>query len=155
LEAHELDLDEIQSTDLAEIITDKVKRAYAHLNKPVMVEDVSAGLDAWQGLPGPFIKFFNKTLGNDALHQLGGDQAPVTVICTIGYYDGETLIIGSGEVKGHVVSKRGDNGFGFDSVLIPVGHDRTFAEMETAEKDSLSHRGNAVRNLLEQLEQLS
>ncbi|GAB4483897.1 MAG: XTP/dITP diphosphatase [Thermodesulfovibrionales bacterium] len=40
---------------------------------------------------------------------------------------------------------RGANGFGYDPVFFPDGHDRTFAEMEAPEKDRLSHRGKAMR----------
>jgi XTP/dITP diphosphohydrolase len=42
---------------------------------------------------------------------------------------------------------RGSNGFGYDPVFCPEGYDRTFAEMSAEEKDSLSHRGNAIRKL--------
>src|SRR4051794_8967648 len=70
LENVELDLHEVQSLDLEVIIIDKVKRAYASVGKPVIAEDVSAGLDKLGGLPGPFMKFFEKQLGKDALFQL-------------------------------------------------------------------------------------
>jgi XTP/dITP diphosphohydrolase len=42
---------------------------------------------------------------------------------------------------------RGANGFGYDPVFWPEGYDRTFAEMSSEEKDCLSHRGNAIRQL--------
>lgn len=42
---------------------------------------------------------------------------------------------------------RGFNGFGYDPVFYPEGFDRTFAEMSAEEKDSLSHRGKAIREL--------
>jgi len=42
---------------------------------------------------------------------------------------------------------RGVNGFGYDPVFWPEGYDRTFAEMSSEEKDCLSHRGNAIRQL--------
>ena len=63
LSSVDLDLEEIQSDDPLEIMTDKVKRAYDEVQKPVVVEDVSAGLVKFDGLPGPFIKFFMKRLG--------------------------------------------------------------------------------------------
>jgi len=43
--------------------------------------------------------------------------------------------------------KKGFNGFGYDPVFYPSGHDRTFAEMSDSEKDSLSHRGKALKKL--------
>ncbi|MGI8698057.1 MAG: non-canonical purine NTP pyrophosphatase, partial [Mycobacteriales bacterium] len=42
---------------------------------------------------------------------------------------------------------RGSNGFGYDPVFVPVGEDRTTAEMSAAEKDAISHRGIAFRRL--------
>ena len=64
-----------------------------------------------------------------------------------------------GEVKtfmGHVEGKigrenRGDNGFGYDPLFFPEGHDRTFAEMTDDEKHSMSHRGRALGKLQEYL----
>jgi XTP/dITP diphosphohydrolase len=47
---------------------------------------------------------------------------------------------------------RGENGFGYDPLFYPKGHDRTFAEMTDEEKDSLSHRGNALKQLRKFLE---
>lgn len=150
----ELDLPEIQSFDAREIITDKVQRAYAEIGKPVLVEDVSAGLDKLKGLPGPFIKFFEDRLGNDALYQLAGKPAAATVVSTIGYYDGYRLVITSGTVHGTVVSARGDNGFGFDSCFLPDGQTKTYGEMTFDEKDAISHRSLSIRAFLEELKHL-
>src|SRR4051812_45378209 len=58
LEHRKINLDEIQSADLNEIVSHKVKQAYAVAGCPVLVEDVSLGFSALGGLPGPFIKFF-------------------------------------------------------------------------------------------------
>jgi XTP/dITP diphosphohydrolase len=43
----------------------------------------------------------------------------------------------------------GEKGFGYDPVFLPTGFDRTFAEMTMAEKNVISHRGMAVRKLIE------
>ena len=43
---------------------------------------------------------------------------------------------------------RGFNGFGYDPVFYPEGFNRTFAEMKDEEKDALSHRGRALRELM-------
>lgn len=49
-------------------------------------------------------------------------------------------------------SERGSNGFGYDSLFIPnEGDGRTFAEMTAAEKDAISHRGRALRQVPELL----
>ncbi len=54
----------------------------------------------------------------------------------------------TGHVSGRIAGKpKGYNGFGYDPVFIPLGHDRTFAEMADSEKDALSHRGRAMKKL--------
>jgi XTP/dITP diphosphohydrolase len=54
-----------------------------------------------------------------------------------------------GEIQGTILrEKRGPNGFGYDPVFLPVGYDRTTAEMSGEEKASISHRGNAMRLFL-------
>ena len=150
---HDLDLTEIQSLDNNEIVTAKVKAAYAALQRPVVVEDATAGLDDLGGLPGPFIKFFVNQLGDDALYKLRG-QSAATVICTIGYYDGISLLLATGTVHGTAVASRGEFGFGFDRCFMPDGQTKTYAEMSPAEKDVLSHRRLAVDNLVAQLKRL-
>ncbi len=150
---HDLDIDEIQSLDLEEIVKDKARKAYRQIKAPVVVDDVSAGLTSLKGLPGPFIKFFNRILGGDALYQLAKSaQDTVTITCIAAYYDGKQYVLGTGTIKGTTVVPRGENGFGFDSVIIPEGHHITMAEMSDEEKILISHRGRAFRSLLEKLE---
>lgn len=147
----DVDLTEIQSDNPEVIVADKLRRAYDHVGVPVIVEDVDAGLDKLNGLPGPFIKFFNEKLGKDALYKLAGDEGePATVACTAGYYDGEKMIIVRGEVRGTVVAPRGDS-FGFDIVFVPEGETLTYAEMSSEKKNSLSHRQKAIQMLVEKI----
>lgn len=57
-----------------------------------------------------------------------------------------------GRVEGTIgLSPRGSSGFGYDPVFYPEGHDRTFAEMNAGEKDSMSHRGRALEKLRDYL----
>lgn len=138
-----LDLTEIQSMDPHEIVSHKLREAYAAVNAPVMVEDVSAGLASLGGLPGPFIKFFGERLGHDALYKLAPDDR-VTITCTMGYYDGSEEIIVDGVVHGRTVAPRGNNGFGFDSCIILDGQTQTSAELSPDAKNQLSHRHAAI-----------
>ena len=150
-ESVNLDLDEIQSLDSEAIIKDKVLRAYAKLKRPVLVEDVTAGLEKLNGLPGPFIKYFEEKLGKDALYQLAGEESPAIVTCTIAYYDGVNMFFSRGEVHGRVIAARGSNGFGFDTVFVATGQTKTFGEMEPREKDKISHRSQAVKSMIKLL----
>ena len=49
---------------------------------------------------------------------------------------------------------RGSNGFGYDPLFAPIGGDLTLAEIPPAEKDAMSHRGNALRALVPVLKEL-
>lgn len=152
LEAVDIDLDEIQSLDLDEIIKDKAMRAYERIRKPVIVEDVSAGLEELHGLPGPFIKYFEKTLGRDALYQLAHTtEAHATITIIVAYYDGRDYTIAQGVVTGRAVPALGTNGFGFDLCFVPDGQTKTYAQMTPAEKDAVSHRSQAIKQLVHKL----
>ena len=146
----DIDLPEIQSLDSEEIVEAKLKEAYRQLQRPVVVEDVSCGIDSWNGLPGPFIKFFEKQLGKDAIYQIGGETR-ITVSCVIGYYDGKKTVFGTGIVHGQSVPARGDSGFGFDYCFVPDGQTKTRAEMTDEEKMAVSHRRLAVEDLRSKL----
>lgn len=149
---HDMDIVEIQSMDLREIVEDKLKKAYEQIKGPVIVDDVSAGVESLKGLPGPFIKFFEKTLGGDALLKLAKKEGePVTIRCVAAYYDGKKMLFGEGVTKGVVVAPRGHEGFGFDPIILADGQTRTFGEMTTEEKSLISHRGKAFRALLKQI----
>src|SRR4051812_17883397 len=65
-----LDLKEIQSLDLQEVSEDKARRAYEVLKSPVIVEDVSLVFHELKQLPGPFIKCFVETIGNEGISKL-------------------------------------------------------------------------------------
>ena len=59
-----------------------------------------------------------------------------------------------GIISGEITEiRRGGNGFGYDSVFIPAGFDHTFAEMESAQKQELSHRQRAFVKFLSHLSQ--
>lgn len=61
-----------------------------------------------------------------------------------------------GIVEGHIIEeKRGTAGFGYDPIFVPNGYDRTFAEMDSVEKNRISHRGQAVRKFIEFLKTYS
>jgi len=58
-----------------------------------------------------------------------------------------------GEVTGEIIQeKQGSGGFGYDPVFMPTGYDKTFAELGLEIKNSISHRGKAVRKLMDFLE---
>lgn len=76
-------------------------------------------------------------------------------VITMVFPDGET-IVARGEVHGHLVpEERGDQGFGYDPMFIPDGYHKTFGELPSELKNSISHRANALEVLKEKLEKLN
>ena len=70
-----------------------------------------------------------------------------TVIALI--LDGKEYLF-EGRVDGRIIEdQRGMSGFGYDPVFLPDGFDRTFAEMSDEEKNSISHRGRAIRQMMD------
>ena len=67
--------------------------------------------------------------------------------------NGDIIFQTIGECHGHIATKQaGTNGFGYDPVFIPNGYTSTMAELSEEEKNSISHRGNALRKMLEYLQ---
>lgn len=65
---------------------------------------------------------------------------------------GDEEIVFEGVVRGTISrEQRGSGGFGYDPIFIPEGCDRSFAEMSDDEKNAISHRGRAVRKLVDYL----
>lgn len=61
-----------------------------------------------------------------------------------------------GEIAGRIIEeRRGAGGFGYDPIFIPDGETRTFAEMDDAQKNGISHRARAVKKLVAFLDSLS
>jgi XTP/dITP diphosphohydrolase len=157
LEAVEADLPEIQSLDLLEILEKKAEVAWRSLRRPVVIEDAGLGLLALNGFPGPLVKWMLTAVGAEGLakvgHALGETRAVAR--CGLLYKDGERTILGEGITTGTLVLPgRGEHGFGWDPVFLPDGETRTFAELTGKEKDAVSHRGKAWRELIAKLEAL-
>jgi len=69
-------------------------------------------------------------------------------VCAAVYFDGEVFKSAIGEVKGNIIKNpRGKNGFGYDPLFIPFGYNNTMAELSHAEKNKISHRLNAFKEL--------
>ena len=144
LENKALQLPEIQGS-AEEIVLDKAVRAWDLLSVPLFVEDTSLCLPALNGFPGPYIKWLVSMNKPDALPRMLSsfeDKAAVAV-CLIAYIDSGEPVVFRGEVRGTIVLPRGDSGFGWDSVFLPEGQAKTFAEMTVSEKSAISHRREA------------
>lgn len=66
----------------------------------------------------------------------------------VAFADGRDVHYFEGVCSGRIIDReRGRGGFGYDPIFVPEGTDRTFAELSPAEKNELSHRGRALRQL--------
>lgn len=149
IEHQALELDEIQSLDLEAVVKDKAARAFAAIGKPVLVEDVSFVCTALGKLPGPFIKWFVKELGNKGLCRLldGKDRSCAATVC-YGLCDGKQTHLFSGSMDGSVAENpRGDRSFGWADIFIPAGSAKTYAEMTDEEQALIAMRNKALAKL--------
>lgn len=144
-----IDIPEIQSLDLDEVIAHKAKEAYRKIKKPVLVEDISLEIKSLNGLPGTFVKFFLERLGTeDTVKLVGKSKTDTTVTAAVAIYDGQNLEIFKGVVAGTLSKKnRGEHGFGFDKVFIPDGYAQTYAQMPAKVKNQISHRAIALKKV--------
>lgn len=145
-----VDLAEIQSLELEEIIEHKVKEAYKIVKSPVLVEDASLIFHALGRLPGPLIKWFLHELDNDGLCKLldGYHDRSATAQVMFGLYDGKEFKYFLGEKTGTIVSSpRGEKGFGWDPIFQPDGYAKTWAEMDFDEQKVSSMRRIALKKL--------
>lgn len=138
------------------------KARYVHERTGVdcFADDTGLEVDALDGAPGVHSARY-ATDGHDfaannrlLLRNLAGaaDRSAHfrTVIALI--LDGREYLF-EGRVNGRIAeSEAGCGGFGYDPLFVPEGFDRTFAEMGADEKNAISHRGRAVRRLVEFLQ---
>ncbi len=127
---------------------------------PCVADDSGLCVDALDGTPGIYSARFGGEHGNDEknneklldlLKDVPEEKRTarfVSCVCCV-FPDGRQLTV-RGTVEGVIgYEQKGSNGFGYDPLFV-VG-ERTFAERSDEEKDELSHRGNALRKLVNQL----
>jgi non-canonical purine NTP pyrophosphatase (RdgB/HAM1 family) len=156
IESIDLDIPEIQSLDLQEIVEAKAEAAYKFVQKTVIVEDVALEIEAWKNLPGPLIKWFIQTVGAAGILRMLAteDKRAATARDAIDLYDGQEHHVFVGEASGQItLSPRGETGFGFDPIFQPDGAEQTYAEMGEEQKNQISHRARAFQKLREWLNQ--
>ena len=128
--------------------------------KPCLADDSGLCVDALGGRPGVYSaryapdRNFDKAM-DMLIEEIKGtknDDWSAHFACVLALKEPQKDVkIFEGIVEGKIIDeKRGTNGFGFDPVFMPVGYDKTFAEMTADEKKEISHRGRAVRKFLKQ-----
>lgn len=94
----------------------------------------------------------NNHLLLERLSELDGARRAHFVCALVVVSPGGEECVASGSVHGHIVHEaRGENGFGYDPLFVPDGHELTFGELPPETKRAISHRANAAAALLRQL----
>lgn len=120
-------------------------------------DDTGLEIDALDGAPGVYsARYAGPTKDAEAnmakvLEQLAGKEQRMaqfrTAVALI--IEGKEYVF-EGTIRGRIATKKtGNLGFGYDPIFIPEGHSRSFAQMENAEKNQMSHRGRAIARLVD------
>lgn len=128
---------------------------------PALADDSGLEVTALDGAPGVYTADWAETPNGrdwtlamqkveDRLRALG-ETTPrdACFVCTLAlvWPDGEHMLF-EGRINGHLVwPPRGANGFGYDPMFVPDGHEQTFGEMDPAQKHAISHRARAFAQL--------
>ena len=126
-----------------------------------LADDSGICCDALDGAPGIYSARFsggddedNNALLLEKLADKENKSAHYTCAMALCSPDGE-LTLAEGYMYGTITAdRRGERGFGYDPLFIPCGESRTVAEMSDEEKNAISHRANALKLLLEKLDQI-
>ena len=157
IERKKIDLKEIQSMSLKEIVQEKVREAYKIVQAPVLVEDVSLEFEALNGLPGPFIKFFIDNMRlQEVCDLLDRKSRKATARCVFGYFDGDDEKYFEGFLDGEIAKKpKGENGYGWDKIFMPNGcSGQTRAELSSEEDRETYLKIKPLEQVKEFLEKL-
>ena len=129
---------------------------------PAVGDDSGLCVDALNGMPGILSARWSGTHGNDQanlelllaqISQVPSDRRGASFICAAAYVhpDGTEFVV-EGQMSGTLIEAPvGINGFGYDPIFVPQGHQITSAQMSAELKDSISHRGKALTALADQL----
>jgi XTP/dITP diphosphohydrolase len=138
----------------------KARAAAAASGLPSLADDSGLEVFALNGAPGVVSARWggpNKDfrLAMERVHRELGDakdrRARFVCVLALVRPNGEEIVC-EGEVRGEIVwPPRGNNGFGYDPIFTPLGGEKTFGEMEAADKHAISHRARAFAKLVDAL----
>ncbi|MEN8213147.1 MAG: XTP/dITP diphosphatase [Pseudomonadota bacterium] len=145
----------------------KARHAASHSGLPAIADDSGIEVDALDGAPGIYSARYAGENASDEenlqklleeLKAVPEEQRSARFQCLMVYMrhaKDPTPIICQGTWEGHILtSPQGDNGFGYDPVFFVPEKGCSSAELDAATKNSLSHRGKALQQLVKQLQLL-
>jgi XTP/dITP diphosphohydrolase len=144
----------------------KARNAASASGLAALADDSGLEVDSLDGRPGVHSARFAGENATDEqnnallLRELAGKTGPLRaaryrcVIVFLRSADDPAPLIARGSWEGRIASaQRGEGGFGYDPLFIPRGFTSTVAQMSQADKNAASHRGKALRQLLQLLDQ--
>ena len=168
ISADDLEIPDVAETGLtfAENAVLKATTVAAATGLPTVADDSGLSVDALGGMPGVLSARWSGRHGDDTanltlvlgqLADVPDDRRTAAFVCAAALaVPGQPVIVEEGVVRGRLASEpRGTNGFGYDPIFVPDGETRTTAELPSAEKDAISHRGRAFRALAAHLRELA
>lgn len=132
------------------------------LQMPVLADDSGLEVTALNNRPGIFSARYAGDEKNDQknLHKVltelegvASDDRSARFVCALAVAEpGQETFVKRGVCEGVITAQPvGTHGFGYDPIFQPIGYDKTMAQLSTKEKNSISHRGNALEKLEEWL----
>lgn len=154
------DADETGTT-FAENSLIKAQHAADATGLPAVADDSGLSVDALDGAPGVYSARYAGDGGDEANNDKlltaleGVEDRGAAFHCVATYVaPGEQPLVAAGEWRGEILhARRGDGGFGYDPLFFVPDCDCSSAELPAAEKNRRSHRGQALRRLVELLKQ--
>lgn len=134
----------------------KAKAIFEKYGVPVIADDSGISLYQLDNKPGVYSARYAGENATDAdnnaklLRELAALPSPHKgeYTCCAVYYDGVEYVVSFGRLTGEIIFEaRGSNGFGYDPYFVPEGYTDTMAELAMEDKNAISHRGKAFREL--------
>ena len=149
---------EVQANSLEDVVNFGVNYILERFHKPFIIEDAGIFIKFLNDFPGVYSADVYYKIGCNGILKLLEEVKKEREACfksVIAYVNSDKQIhIFTGECLGVIgFEELGVNGFGYDPIFIPQGETKTFAQMKVDEKNSFSHRGNALDKLLKFLKE--
>ena len=136
----------------------KAREGAKRTGLPTVADDSGLAVDALNGMPGVFSARWSGGHGDDdanldlllsQISDVPDEHRGAAFVCAAALVlpNGREHLVEGRQVGRLVRSRRGTGGFGYDPIFLGDGQERTNAELSAEEKDAISHRGKALREL--------
>ena len=144
----------------------KARALVLYTGLPAVADDSGLSVDALGGAPGVYSARYSGATENvdqanvelvlTNMERIPDDQRTARFVCAAVLVTPDGVEVATtGVLEGTLLRESvGDNGFGYDPIFQPIGFDVTTAQMSPEEKDFISHRGQALRQLAESMSSL-